>query len=98
MTFTRLFRLAGVAGVFLIVVLCLIPGSYRPHPCAPGSFEHFFAYATTALALALGWRARSQVVLIVVGLLVLACGFELAQLFAPGRSFDLVAALVNGLG
>jgi hypothetical protein len=90
--------LAGVAGVCLIVALSLIPGSYRPHTCTPGGFEHFFAYATTARALALGWRARAQVVFIVVGLLVLACGLELAQLFAPGLSFDLVAALVNGLG
>jgi VanZ family protein len=90
--------LAGVAGVVLIVVLSLIPGPYRPHTGAPGGAEHFFAYAATAVALALGWRSLAQGVLIAVGLLVLACGLELAQLCAPGRSFDLVAALVNGLG
>ncbi len=44
MTLTRLFRLAGVTGVFLIVVLSLVPGSYRPHTGAPGGLEHFFAY------------------------------------------------------
>lgn len=90
--------MAGVAGVCLIVALSLIPGSYRPHTCTLGGCEYFFAHATTALALALGWRTRAQVELNVVGLLVLDCGLELAQLCAPGRSFDLVAALVNGLG
>ena len=98
MTFTRLFCLAGVTGVFLIVVLSLIPGHYRPHTGAPGGVEHFFAYAATAVALALGWRSLAQSVLIVVGLLALTCGLELAQLFVPGRSSDLVTALVSGLG
>ena len=91
-------RLAGVAGVSLIVVLSLIPGSYRPHTGAPGGFEHFFAYGLTAVALALGWRSLSQSVLILVGLFVLACGLELAQLIVPGRSSDLGTALVSGLG
>ena len=98
MTFTRLSRLASVAGVFLIVVLSLIPGPYRPHTGAPVGAEHFFAYAATAVALALGWRSLAQGMLITVGLLVLACGLELAQLFVPGRSSDLVTALVSGLG
>jgi VanZ family protein len=96
-TFTRLFRLAGVTGVFLIIALSLIPRPYRPHTGAPGGLEHFFAYAATALALALGWRSLAHVMLIAVGLLVLG-GLELVQLFVPGRSSDLVDALVSGLG
>lgn len=76
--------MAGVAGVVLIVVLSLIPGPYRPHTRAPGGLEHFLAYAATAVALALGWRSLAQGMLITVGLLVLACGLELAQLFVPG--------------
>ena len=91
----RLSQLAGITGVCLIVVLSLIPGFYRPHTGAPGGFEHFFAYGLTAVALALGWRSLSQSVLIIVGLSVLACGLELAQVIVPGRSSDLGTALVS---
>jgi hypothetical protein len=94
----RLSQLAGITGVCLIVVLSLIPGFYRPHTGAPGGFEHFFAYGLTAVALALGWRSLAQRVLIIVGLFVLGCGLELAQLVVPGRSSDLGTALVSGLG
>jgi hypothetical protein len=95
----RLSQLAGITGVCLIVVLSLIPGSYRPHTGAPEGFEHFFAYGLTAVALALGWRSWAQsVLIIIVGLFVLACGLELAQFIVPGRSSDLGTALVSGLG
>ncbi|MCB1504466.1 MAG: hypothetical protein KDJ47_05775 [Hyphomicrobiaceae bacterium] len=90
-------RLAGITGVSLIIVLSLVPGSYRPHTGAPSGFEHFFAYGLTAVALVLGWWSLTQSVLIIVGLFVLACGLELAQLIVPGRSSDLGTAIVSGL-
>ena len=98
MTMTSLVRLAGILGVGLIVVLSLIPGSYRPHTGAPGGLEHVFAYALTAAMLALGWRSLFQIVVIVVGLFALAGGLELAQLLVPGRSSELATALASGLG
>ncbi|MGD9669446.1 MAG: hypothetical protein AB7U75_10375 [Hyphomicrobiaceae bacterium] len=98
MTITRLLRLAGLAGACLIVILSLVPGPYRPHTGAPAGFEHFLAYALTAAGLALGWRRPSQSVLIIVGLFILGCGLELAQIFVPGRNADLPTAFLSGLG
>jgi len=97
-TIKKLWQVAGVAGVCLIVVLSLIPGSYRPHTGAPGGFEHVLAYALTAMALAMGWRTRSQHLRIVVGLFVLASALELTQLFVPGRSADWGTPITSGLG
>jgi hypothetical protein len=97
-TIMRLLRAVGVAGMCLIVLLSLVPGAYRPHTGAPGDVEHLLAYGLTAAALALGWRSPFQIAAIVLGLLVLASGLEVAQLFVPGRGADGVTALVSGLG
>lgn len=94
----RLWQVAGVTGVCLIIVLSLVPGPYRPHTGAPGGFEHFLAYALTALALALGWRSFTHIVLIIAGLFVLGCGLEVAQHFVPGRSVAWATAILSGLG
>ena len=82
----------------LLVLLSVVPGAYRPHTGAPGDLEHLLAYGLTAAALALGWRSPSQVMGIILGLFVLACGLEGAQLFVPGRGADWVTALVSGFG
>ena len=98
MTILRLLRAAGVAGVCLLVVLSVVPGAYRPHTGAPGDLEHLLAYGLTAAALALGWRSPVHIVGIILGLLVLASGLEVAQLFVPGRGASWETALVSGFG
>jgi hypothetical protein len=94
----RCVQAAGLAGVGLLVFLSLVPGAYRPHTGAPGNLEHLLAYGLTATALALGWRSPSHVVGIILGLFVLACGLEVAQIFVPGRSAAWGTALVSGFG
>ena len=87
-----------MGGVGLLVLLSLVPGTYRPHTGAPGDIEHLLAYGLTAAALAIGWRSPVQIVVIILGLLVLASGLEVAQLFVPGRGASWVTALVSGVG
>lgn len=100
MALLRLAQAAGGVGVGLLVVLSLVPGTYRPHTGAPGDVEHLLAYGltATATALALGWRSPFQIVAIVLGLLVLASGLEVAQLFVPGRGASWETAIVSGFG
>ena len=94
----RLLQIAGVVGICLIIVLSLVPGSYRPHTGAPGNLEHFVAYALTALVLAWGWRSPAQWVGIIITLFLLASGLELAQSLVPGRSGHWMTAVVSGFG
>jgi VanZ family protein len=84
--------------VGLLVLLSLVPGAYRPHTGVPGDLEHLLAYGLTAAALALGRRSPVQIVGIILGLLVLASGLEVAQLFVPGRGASWETALVSGFG
>ena len=98
MTILRLVQTAGVVGVGLLVLLSLVPGAYRPHTGAPGDVEHLLAYGLTAAALALAWRSPVQIVVIILGLLVLASGLEIAQLFVPDRGANWETALVSGFG
>ncbi|TBW37000.1 VanZ family protein [Siculibacillus lacustris] len=71
-----------------IVVLSLLPGTYRPHTGASGNFEHVLAYAGTGLLLALGWAVartwRGPVFLSAAAALL-----EVAQIWIPGRSAGL---------
>jgi hypothetical protein len=65
MTFLTIARVAGFFGVLAIIVLSLVPGTYRPHTGLPGVAEHFIAYCSTAFAFALGpppFSAMSDVV------------------------------------
>ena len=55
MTFLTIARAAGFFGVLAIIVLSLVPGTYRPHTGLPGVAEHFIAYCSTAFAFALGF-------------------------------------------
>ena len=98
LTILRLAQAAGVVSVGLLILLSLVPGAYRPHTGAPGDLEHLLAYGLTAAALAIGWRSPVQIVVIILGLLVLASGLEVAQLFVPGRGASWETALVSGFG
>ena len=47
-------------GVFLIVILSLVPGTLRPHTGAGGSMEHLAAYTLVATAFGLGVGSTSR--------------------------------------
>jgi len=93
----RLFRVAGLCGIILILILSLIPGTERPHTGLPGGAEHFLAYCLTAAILALGFWSWSMRIAIAVGLTFLASLMEI-QLWIPGRNAQISDAFVSGLG
>ena len=91
-------RAAGFFGVLAIIVLSLVPGTYRPHTGLPGEAEHFIAYYATAFAFALGFRSRASRVVIVLGLTLLAGSMEVLQLWVPGRHSAIIDAVVSSSG
>ena len=93
-----LFRVAGLVGVLMIIILSLLPGGFVPESGIPDRLDHLIAYAGTGAALAVGWRSISQRLLIVVGLLMAGILLELGQLWMPGRSCDPLDAISSALG
>jgi VanZ family protein len=98
MTFFTIARPAGFFGVLMIIVLSLVPGSYRPHTGLPGEAEHFIAYCLTASAFALGYRSRTSWVIVAFILTLLAGSMEVLQLWVPGRHSAIMDAVVSSLG
>lgn len=98
MTFHTFSRVAGFCGILAIVVLSLVPGSYRPHSGLPGETEHFIAYCVTALAFALGYRSRVSWLVVALGLTLLAGSMERLQHFIPGRHSAMNDAVISSLG
>jgi hypothetical protein len=89
----RLARVGTLPAVLGIIVLSWLPGSERPQTGAPGQFEHFLAYALTAAGIMLGFPMRR--VAIILGLVLLAGGLEIAQLWIDGRqarAIDFIAS------
>ena len=91
-------REAGFFGVLAIIVLSLVPGTYRPHTGLPGVAEHFIAYCSTAFAFALGFRSSASRVVIALGLTLLAGSMEVLQLWVPGRHSAIIDAVFSSLG
>jgi VanZ family protein len=91
-------RASGFLGVLAIIVLSLVPGSYRPHTGLPNEAEHFIAYCLTALALAFGFRPVVFRVVLASGLTLLAGTMEVLQHFVPGRHPAIADAIASSLG
>ena len=91
-------RAAGFFGVLAIIVLSLVPGTYRPHTGLPGVAEHFIAYCSTAFAFALGFRSRASRIVIALVLTLLAGSMEVLQLWVPGRHSAIIDAVFSSLG
>jgi hypothetical protein len=91
-------RIAGVAGIAAITVLSLLPGSERPHTSLSGQAEHFIAYACTGFALGLGYLGLRERLIFWVTLATASGVFEILQRWIPGRSCEIVDAVVSTLG
>ena len=92
----RLFQMAGIISLAVIVVLSVLPGGDRPHVFGSGNVEHLLAYAGAAffastLPALRGWR-------IVLLLSAASLLFEGVQLFIPGRGPGLDNWAASTLG
>ena len=78
-------KLAAVCGWLALAALSLVPGSERLHTNLSGNFEHLLAYALAGCVTRLAFRrtpSRWQL-LVFSGA---AAGFEICQIWIPGRS------------
>jgi hypothetical protein len=91
-------RAGGFFGILAVIVLSLVPGTYRPHTGLPGEAEHFIAYYSTAFAFAFGFRSKASRFVIALGLTLLAGSMEVLQLWVAGRNSAIIDAVVSSLG
>ena len=97
MTFQSGCRFAGWIAFFAVVVLSLVPGTYRPHTGMPGPLEHVSAYAMTSCVLALGYGSRARVKVLLV-LALCAVTLEILQFWVPGRNPQIIDFLASSVG
>jgi VanZ family protein len=78
-----------------IIVLSLVPPSFRPITAASHTLEHLAIFLVTGLAFGLGYRSRhlSQV----IGLAIFAGVIEVAQYWIPGRHARIGDFLVDSI-
>jgi VanZ family protein len=87
-------RAAAWILVTSIVVLSLVPPSWRPITDFPHYFEHFGIYVITGLAFGVGYRRKEILFLI---LPIFAGAIELAQLLVPGRHARATDFVIDAL-
>ena len=92
----KLFQMAGILSLAVIVVLSVLPGADRPHVFGSGNVEHLLAYAGAAffastLPALRGWR-------IVLLLSTASLLFEGIQTLIPGRGPGLDNWIASTLG
>jgi VanZ family protein len=93
-----LFRYAGLGGLIVIGILSAVPGKLRPHVFAVPQLEHLVAYFAAGLLLALGFWNRRNVLLLCLAVPMYAAALEIAQLFIPGRSSELIDFFASSAG
>jgi VanZ family protein len=87
-------RISAWTLALAIVVLSLVPPSYRPVTEASHSFEHLAIFLATGLAFGAGYPGRPFRTAVA---LVIFCGtVELLQQWVPGRHARLSDFLVDG--
>ena len=91
-------RVGGWIGFVTIIIISLVPGSYRPHTGEPGQMEHFAAYFLTALALGSGYSTSLQRIAICITMSVASGLFEIMQLWIPGRSGQVIDCVASSSG
>jgi hypothetical protein len=93
-------RTAGWIGVAVIVALSLVPGWARPRNALglPGEYEHLLAYMLTAGALGLGYRKATIRAVLLTLLVVCAALLEIAQIWVPGRTGQLIDFGASSIG
>jgi hypothetical protein len=85
-------------GVFLIVILSLVPGTWRPHTGAGGLMEHLAAYTLVATAFGFALANTRQAFVYGIGLTAVAGLLEELQHFSPGRTPNIEGFLASSSG
>jgi len=90
---TMSLRAAAWLLAIAIVVISLVPATFRPVTPAPHAIEHLVAFATTGLAFGLGYQRRHLYQ--AFGLATFAGAIEVAQFLDPSRHARLSDFVVD---
>jgi len=93
---TGLCRAGFALGVVTVAVLSLLPQDVMPKVELSDKVGHFIAYAAIAAAGLLGWRTAAAPV--AIASILLGGALEIAQMFVPGRSAELLDFVVDAGG
>jgi VanZ family protein len=86
-------RVAAWSLAAAIVVLSVVPPTYRPETPLPHDFEHFAIFAAAGWAFGIGYSTSRQ--WIMAGLVAFAAAVELLQKAVPGRHARLSDFIVD---
>jgi VanZ family protein len=92
------FRAAGWVGLTFVVVASLVPYGIPARSGAPGAYEHFFAYFATSSLLLVGYDGLASRMRCLFLLFGCAALLEVAQVWIPGRTAELLAVLGSCFG
>ena len=91
----RVLQACSIAVLVLLVFVALAPQRFVPRSGLGWEIDHFVGYFVITLMLCLAWP---RPVVVGVALMVFALLLEALQAFPPGRSSNVVAALISAAG
>src|SRR5260370_33348785 len=91
-------KFLGWCCVILLAVRSLLPAQELVRTSLPGQFEHFIAYAGTAVIATSGYGMGRHTARIIGGLWVYAGVLEYLQHFSPGRHPSVEDFAASALG
>lgn len=91
-------RIGFAISILIVLVLSLLPGDDLPEVALSDKVHHFIAYSEIATIGLLAYTTVPVQALVIAGVVALGGGIEIAQLYVPGRSSDIVDFMVNCLG
>jgi len=90
MSFKLGLRIVGLFGIFLIVLLSVIPADVQVRTGLSKGLEHMAAYLLLGFVLAAAYGGRRSSAPIIVALLIAVSGaLEIVQQWIPGRTVSL---------
>lgn len=94
----KLARPAFYFGLFLVVVLSVIPQDAMPQTGIWDKANHVAAYTALAVAGGIGFRGRRSLMLVAACLFLLGAGLEVVQSFLPDRNASVYDLFANVIG
>ncbi len=91
-------RLVLLGAIVMLAIGSLTPSHYLPQASVQDKILHFLGYAGVALLTMAVVRSPQRQLSCLVWLTALGVALEFAQLFVPGRAFELWDMAANGCG
>jgi VanZ family protein len=92
---TRMVQMVAWLLLLVIIVLSLVPPTFRPVTVLPNSIEHLTMFSVTGLAFGIAYACRYPHT---IALVLFAAVIELSQLFSSGRHARFSDFFVDAFG